>query len=52
MTQQGCFLPGAAVVLIGHLSTHTVPAMQRTKGYQGQECMQINSTLYPLVRAY
>lgn len=31
VTQQRCFLPGAAVILIGHLSTHTGPATQRTK---------------------
>lgn len=34
MTQQGRLLPGAAVILIGHLSSHTGPATQRTKGYQ------------------
>lgn len=34
VTQQGRFLPGAAVILIGHLSTHTGPATQRTEGYQ------------------
>lgn len=34
MTQQGRFLPGTAVILIGHLSTHTGPATQRTEGCQ------------------
>lgn len=34
MTQQGRLLPGAAVILIGHLSTHTGPATQRTEGCQ------------------
>lgn len=40
MTQQGRFLPGAAVILIGHLRTHTGPATQRTKKCQ----------LHPLTR--
>lgn len=47
MTQQGRFLPGAAVILIGHLSTHTGPATQRTKGCQGQQGMEVSSTHPP-----
>ncbi|KAF5917471.1 hypothetical protein HPG69_017363 [Diceros bicornis minor] len=37
VTQQRRFLPGAAVILIGHLSTHKGPATQRTKGCQGEQ---------------
>lgn len=44
VTQQGCFLPGAAVILIGHLSTHTGPATQRTEGCQGQQGTEVSST--------
>lgn len=42
VTQQGCFLPGAAVILIGHLSTHTGPATQRTERCQGQQGVEVN----------
>ena len=42
VTQQGCFLPGAAVILIGHLSTHTGPATQRTERCQGQQGVEVD----------
>lgn len=42
MTQQGRFLPGAAVILIGHLRTHNGPATQRTEGCQGQQGLEVS----------
>lgn len=44
VTQQGRFLPRAAVILIGHLGIHTGPAAEKTEGCQGQQGMEVSST--------